>query len=65
MTLKLFVPLVALLAAPLVAHAADAPTYSKDIAPIIYQNCTACHRHGEVAPFPLMQYSDAKKRASS
>lgn len=38
-------------------------TYNKDIAPIIYQNCSSCHRAGEVAPFTLLSYADAKKRA--
>jgi mono/diheme cytochrome c family protein/peroxiredoxin len=43
---------------------AAAPTYNKDIAPILYQNCATCHRPGEVAPFSLLSYQDAAKRAS-
>ena len=39
------------------------PTFSKHIAPILYKNCSTCHRSGEVAPFSLMNYQDAKKRA--
>ena len=46
------------------ALAAAAPTFNKDIAPILYQNCATCHRPGEVAPFPLLTYQDASKRAS-
>jgi len=42
---------------------AAAVTYARDIAPILYQNCTTCHRAGEVAPFTLSCYADAKKRA--
>ncbi len=38
-------------------------TYTKDIAPIINQNCAACHRSGEAAPFTLLSYADVKKRA--
>lgn len=38
-------------------------TFARDIAPILYQNCAACHRAGEVAPFTLTSYQDAKKRA--
>ena len=38
-------------------------TYAKDIAPILYQNCTTCHRTGEVAPFTLSSYTDVQKRA--
>src|SRR5881394_358028 len=40
------------------------PTFNKDIAPILYQNCAGCHRPGEVAPFSLLTYQDAKRRAS-
>jgi mono/diheme cytochrome c family protein len=40
------------------------PTFDKDIAPILYQNCAGCHRPGEVAPFSLLTYNDAAKRAS-
>ncbi len=39
------------------------PTYNDDIAPILYQNCATCHRPGEVAPFSLLTYQDAAKRA--
>jgi mono/diheme cytochrome c family protein len=39
-------------------------TYAKDIAPILYQNCASCHRTGEIGPFALMSYTDAKKRAA-
>ncbi|HEU4388209.1 MAG TPA: hypothetical protein VFV34_10450 [Blastocatellia bacterium] len=38
-------------------------TFNRDIAPIIYKNCTPCHRKGEVAPFPLVSYGDVAKRA--
>lgn len=44
--------------------AVAAPTFNKDIAPILYENCATCHRPGEVAPFPLLTYQDAAKRAS-
>ncbi|HVN07284.1 MAG TPA: hypothetical protein VMT86_22850 [Bryobacteraceae bacterium] len=54
-----------LLACTLMTAAASAatPTFNKDIAPILYHNCAACHRPGEVAPFSLLTYSDAAKRA--
>jgi mono/diheme cytochrome c family protein len=46
------------------AAASDRPvTFTKDIAPIMYQNCAVCHRSGDVAPFALMTYDDVKKRA--
>jgi hypothetical protein len=51
------------------AYAADTgggierPTFNRDIAPIVFRQCASCHRNGEVAPFPLLTYSDVKKRA--
>ena len=45
------------------ARAAEGPTYSKDIAPILRNNCAGCHRPGEVGPFSLLSYKDAAKRA--
>ena len=39
------------------------PTFAHNIAPIIYKNCTPCHRPGEAAPFPLLTYEDVKKHA--
>ena len=44
-------------------RADDKVTFARDIAPIIYQNCSVCHRPGAVAPFSLLSYADAKKRA--
>src|ERR1041384_475825 len=41
-----------------------APTFSKDIAPIIFQNCAPCHRPGQAGPFNLLTYGDAKKHAA-
>ncbi len=36
-----------------------------DIAPIIHKNCTPCHRQGEAGPFPLISYSDVRKKAKT
>lgn len=38
-------------------------TYNRDIAPILFAHCAECHRPGEVAPFSLLTYDDASKRA--
>ncbi len=43
--------------------AVKAPTFDRDIAPILYDKCAVCHRPGEVAPFSLLSYGDAAKRA--
>jgi len=47
------------------AKAAAAPTFSKDVAPILYKNCTNCHRPGEVAPMSLLTFKDARPWAKS
>jgi tetratricopeptide (TPR) repeat protein len=38
------------------------PTFTKDIAPILFANCAPCHRAGQAAPFTLLGYADAKQR---
>lgn len=46
------------------SDAAKSPvTYTRDIAPILFAHCVECHRPGEVAPFSLLTYQDAAKRA--
>lgn len=40
----------------------DTVTFSEHIAPIIFNNCTRCHRPGEAVPFKLMSYRDVQKR---
>lgn len=43
---------------------ADIPvTWSEHIAPIIFSNCTPCHRPGEAGSFNLLSYRDAVKKA--
>ena len=45
--------------------ASSAPTFSKDVAPIFFANCTTCHRPGEIAPMSLLTYKDARPWARS
>ena len=44
---------------------AAAPTFSKDVAPVFYKNCTSCHRPGEIGPMALVTYQDARPWARS
>ena len=39
------------------------PTYSEDIAPIIYNKCLQCHHSGGIAPLSLETYADAISNA--
>jgi Copper type II ascorbate-dependent monooxygenase, C-terminal domain len=42
-----------------------APTFSKDVAPILNKNCVSCHRPGEIAPMSLLTYDQARPWARS
>src|SRR5688572_2358052 len=42
---------------------AAAPTYSRDVAPILQRRCQGCHRPGQVGPFSLLGFDDAHGRA--
>src|SRR5438105_3094626 len=65
----------ALVSAGMPALAADQPhpgsaarrkaavTYARDVAPIVFKQCVSCHRPGQIGPFPLLTYQDARKRA--
>jgi Flp pilus assembly protein TadD len=45
-------------------RASGAPvTFSRQIAPILYKNCTTCHHPGGGGPFSLLTYEDARRRA--
>jgi peroxiredoxin len=37
-------------------------TYAKHVAPVLQKRCQECHRPGEIGPFSLLTYDDAKKR---
>ena len=50
--------------APARAKAA-VPTFTKDVAPILFKNCTQCHRPGEIAPMSLLTYEDARPYAQA
>src|SRR5262245_56871856 len=39
---------------------AAVPTFAQDVAPIMYEKCTMCHRAGEVAPMTLLSYEDVR-----
>ena len=41
----------------------DAPSFSRDVAPLLFKHCAPCHRPGEIGPFPLLTHADAAKRA--
>jgi hypothetical protein len=57
---KLLVAAVGTLLGASPAWAGDAPTFYKDVLPILQTNCQSCHRPGEVAPMSLVTYEQAR-----
>lgn len=53
-----------LLTAFATVKAQTAPTWSADVASIVYNKCSNCHHAGAIGPFPLMSYSDAFVQAA-
>src|SRR3984893_5132137 len=39
-------------------------TFNKDVAPIVFEHCAPCHRSGEIGPFSLLSYDDARQHAT-
>jgi hypothetical protein len=64
----LLAALAAAAAAVVVAHAggaaSSAPTYNRDVAPILDAKCASCHRIGGIAPFSLTTSADARRHAA-
>ncbi len=52
----------ALAGSPVAGSETTPVTFAEHVAPIVFQNCASCHRPGEAAPFPLLDYGDVKKR---
>jgi len=53
---------VGLWAGEVAATAQDsAVTWSHQIAPLVYNNCTTCHHPGGAGPFSLLTYEDARR----
>ncbi len=65
MTRRRFRAGLALFLAPLGAGPArgEAPTFHRDVEPLLQKHCQECHRRGQVAPFSLLGYEQARKRA--
>jgi hypothetical protein len=46
--------------APVSAQRTPTPTFTRDVAPILYAKCVSCHRPGEVAPMSLITFKEAR-----
>jgi hypothetical protein len=60
---RIFFAVFASLAVASFSQANPKPTFSSDIAPILFAHCSSCHRPGEAAPFPLTTFEETTKRA--
>src|SRR5713226_4874155 len=54
--------ILALLASSIVSAA---PTFTTDVAPILYRRCVACHRPNDIAPMSLLDYKSARPWAKA
>lgn len=45
------------------AAQSDPVTFHEQVAPVVFRHCAPCHRPGQSAPFPLLNFADAKKHA--
>lgn len=52
-----------LLAIANIAGAADDPTFTRDVLPILQKNCQSCHRPGEIGPMPLLTFDQVRPYA--
>jgi hypothetical protein len=53
-------------ASPSAAQSAKAaPTFNRDIAPILFRSCAECHRPGQIAPMSLLSYQEARPWAKA
>src|SRR5690606_5995662 len=40
------------------------PTFSRDVAPILFEHCASCHRPGGPAPFSVLSWDGVRERAA-
>ena len=45
---------------PVVGQTQTAPTFTKDVAPILQRSCQSCHRPNSVAPMSLITYEEVR-----
>ncbi len=63
--MRLLATLSAIFVFACTAFADTSPTFSKDVAPILYNRCVNCHRPGEAGPMPLRTYQEARPWAKA
>ncbi len=51
--------------AAMAADTKSAPTFNRDILPLLQKNCQTCHRPGEIGPMPLLTYEGTRPWAKA
>jgi len=60
-SLVILIVVLAAVAVPFTQRSGAASvTFSRDVAPIIFNKCATCHRAGEAAPMPLTSYKEVR-----
>ena len=49
----------------IVPATAATPTFSDNVAPILYKHCASCHHPNDIAPMSLLTYQEVRPWASS
>lgn len=62
---KLMLLQAALLVSALASELRAEVTYSRDVAPILFQKCTGCHHPNDLAPMSLLDYKSARPWAKA
>ncbi|MDQ6758495.1 MAG: hypothetical protein M3Z32_01360, partial [Acidobacteriota bacterium] len=44
---------------------AGVPTFTRDVAPILYKHCAGCHHANDIAPMPLLTYKEVRPWTAS
>ncbi|MCC7126866.1 MAG: tetratricopeptide repeat protein [Acidobacteria bacterium] len=63
-TLACALVLVASVTAAAREQSNSAPTFARDIAPVVFDACASCHRPGGPAPFSLTTHREVRQRAT-
>src|SRR5690242_16475250 len=50
---------------PAIRPQSTAPTFYRDVLPILQQRCQSCHRVGEIAPMPFVTYEQTRPFAQA
>ncbi len=65
MTVRVCAAFLLLGCGQLASAASTSPTFSRNVAPILYNRCVECHREGEAAPMAFTSYSEVRPWAKA